>query len=345
MVPPRPALTSPRVSAGLFGVVLGIAGLGGAWRLAARAWGLFPAVGECLFGLAALIWAVLLGLYALKWIFDRRLAQAEAAHPVSGCFISLVGVTTMLISLGALPYSRALAEPLFWTGASFTFLFALWRIGVLWQGGREAAAVTPVLYLPAVAGGYVTAIAATAFGYPGLARCAFGAALLTWIAIESVLLQRLYHLPAMAPSLRPSLGIQMAPPAVGLSAYLSLNGGAPDLPAQMLLGYGLFQAALLVRLLPWILRQPFNASYWAFSFGLAALAASLIRMDEAGQGGLAAWLAPPVFVLVNAVILWIGALSLRSGLRGGFSPPSGPRPAASSSDQVYAALVPGRLNE
>jgi tellurite resistance protein len=123
------------VSAGLFGVVLGIAGLGGAWRLAARAWGLFPAVGECLFGLAALIWAVLVSLYALKWIFDRRLAQAEAAHPVSGCFISLVGVTTMLISLGALPYSRALAEPLFWMGASFTFLFALWRIGLLWQGG------------------------------------------------------------------------------------------------------------------------------------------------------------------------------------------------------------------
>jgi len=39
----------------------------------------------------------------------------------------------------------------------------------------------------------------------------------------------------------------------------------------MLLGYGLFQA-LLLRLLPWIVRQPFAPSCWAFTFDLSAAA-------------------------------------------------------------------------
>jgi hypothetical protein len=54
------------------------------------------------------------------------------------------------------------------------------------------------------------------------------------------------------PVLRPTLGIQLAPPTIGCSAYLSITSGPPDLFAQMLLGDGLFQALLLLwgRLLP-----------------------------------------------------------------------------------------------
>ena len=44
----------------------------------------------------------------------------------------------------------------------------------------------------------------------------------------------------------------------------------PDLFAQALMGYGLFQALLMLRLLPWIARQPFAPSYWAFTCGFGA---------------------------------------------------------------------------
>jgi len=82
----------------------------------------------------------------------------------------------------------------------------------------------------------------------------------------------LYTVSELPPPLRPTLGIQLAPPTVGCSAYLSITSGPPDLFAQALLGYGLFQALLLIRLIPWIVRQPFAPFYWAFTFGLAALA-------------------------------------------------------------------------
>jgi tellurite resistance protein TehA-like permease len=49
-----------------------------------------------------------------------------------------------------------------------------------------------------------------------------------------------------------TLGIQLAPPAVGAVAYLSITHGEPDLVAQALVGYGLLQALLLIRLGSWI---------------------------------------------------------------------------------------------
>jgi hypothetical protein len=75
-------------------------------------------------------------------------------------------------------------------------------------------------------------------------------------------------------------GIQLAPPAVGCSAYLSITSGPPDLFAQALIGYALFQVLLMIRLLPWIARQPFAPSYWAFTFGLSALAISCLRFVD-----------------------------------------------------------------
>jgi hypothetical protein len=141
----------PIIPAAFFGIVLGLAGLGNAWRAAHLVWRAPTFVGEALMALAAIVWALLLLLFILKWIFAREEALGEAHHPVQCCFIGLAGVATMLIALAALPYSRAVAEILFGIGAAFTLAFALWRTGLLWRGEREHSATTPVLYLPTVA--------------------------------------------------------------------------------------------------------------------------------------------------------------------------------------------------
>ena len=301
----------PIVPASFFGIVLGLAGLGSAWRAAREAWHVPALVGEALMGIAALIWVVVLALYVAKWIFARDEALAEAEHPVQCCFIGLAGVAALLVALGALPYWRALAEILFGAGAAFTLGFALWRTGLLWHGGRDHGATTPVLYLPTVAGGFVTASAASALGHPDWGQLAFGAAFFSWLAIESVLLHRLYTAPSLPPAFRPTLGIQLAPPAVGALAYLSVNGGVPDVVAHALVGYALLQALLLARLLPWILEQPFTASYWAFTFGATALAAAPLRMVESGDHGAIAFITPYVFIGANLVVAAVALGTLR----------------------------------
>src|SRR3977135_1769108 len=244
--------------ASYFGIVLGLAGLGGAWRVAARVWPLPSAIGEALMLIAGIVWALLLALYAAKWIYAREEALKELEHPIQCCFVGLIGVATMLMSIAVLPYSQLAAQIAFAIGASFTLVFALWRTGILWRGGRDPGATTPVLYLPTVAGAFVTATAAAALGHPDWGQLAFGAGLFSWLAIESVLLHRLYTVASMPAPLRPTLGIQLAPPVVGAAAHLSVTTGTPDLLADAMLGYGVLQALLLLRLLPWIRHQPFS---------------------------------------------------------------------------------------
>lgn len=308
-----------RTPAAFFGMVLGLAGLGAVWRAAHRVWQLPEVVGEALMAVAVLVWAGLMMLYGLKWLIAREAALAEVSHPVQCCFVGLIGVATMLVAGAALPYSRAVAVLLFALGAAFTFAFAVWRTGALWHGDRDPGTTTPVLYLPAVAGSFVTANLLGAFGLADWGQLAFGAGLFSWLAIESVLLHRLLTAPEMSPALRPTLGIQLAPPAVGAVAYLGVTQGAPDFLTHVLLGYALFQVIILVRLGSWIGQQRFNPSYWAFTFGATALALVPLRMVERGDSGAAYVLAPILFVAANVLVLtiavrtiWVGAIRLAS---------------------------------
>lgn len=320
---PTPAATGirlPAIPAAAFGIVLGTVGLANAWRAATALWGASPIVSETIGLIGAAIWFVLIICYALKWMVFRADALQELEHPVQCCFTGLVGVATMLVATTALPFSALLAEILYWIGACWTALFALWRTGILWRGGRDPSTTTAVLYLPTVAGSYVLAIVGASLGYHSLSQLAFGAGFFSWLAIESVLLNRLLTAPELAEPVRPTIGIQLAPPTVGCVAYLSATTGVPDMLAHAMLGYGLLQAFLMIRVLPWVMKQPFAAGYWAFSFGLTALATAVLRMAERGDTGIVPAIAMPVFVIVNALIALLAVLSIGLLFRGKLFP-------------------------
>lgn len=300
------------VPASYFGMILGLVGLGGCWRVAARLWGLPAMIGEAIIWVAIVVWAVLSLLFIGKWIYRQRDALTEFDHPVQCCFIGLMPVSTMLVGIALIPYNATVAGVIGGAGALGQILFAVYRTGVLWTGGREQTSTTAVLYLPTVAGNLVSANLASAFHFPELAAMFFGAGVLAWFALESVLMHRLYTQEPLAPALRPTLGIQLAPPVVACSAYLALTTGEPDLVAKGLLGYGLIQALILVRLLPWIVQQSFSPGYWAFTFGLTALSYDTMRFAERSASTLFKGLAEGIFVIVNILlaIIVIGTLKL-----------------------------------
>jgi tellurite resistance protein len=314
-------VTNRFVPAAFFGIILGLVGLGSAWRMAAAMWTVPPVIGEAIMLTATGVWAVLILLYAAKWIWAGVEALAEFRHPVQCCFIGLVPIATALIGIAIRPYALHVAATLAAAGIVGQLIFGLYRTGQLWMGGRDPTTTTPVLYLPTVAGSFVSAITLSAFGHPEWGAPFFGVGVLSWFAIESVLLHRLYTVAELPAALRPTLGIQLAPPTVGCTAYLSITSGPPDLFAQMLLGYGLFQALLLIRLMPWIVRQPFAPSYWAFTFGLAAIAIAFLRFVERGASGPIPLAAPYVFTAVNLAIGGIAAGTLWLLLRGRLLPP------------------------
>ncbi|NLH83334.1 MAG: dicarboxylate transporter/tellurite-resistance protein TehA, partial [Phyllobacteriaceae bacterium] len=124
-----------------------------------------------------------------------------------------------------------------------------------------------------------------------------------------------------------TIGIHMAPPAVGLVSYLAVTTGAPDGFALGLFGYAVLQAAVMARLVPWLKGQPFGAPWWAYSFAVAALPLGAMRMVERGAEGTVALLAPVLFVLANLIIGGFFLASLTRLAQGRYVPPmSAPTP-------------------
>ena len=102
--------------------------------------------------------------------------------------------------------------------------------------------------------------------------------------------------------------------AGGLQRRLSVNGGEADTFAKLLFGYGLLQLLFMLRLMPRYLRQPFNASFWSFSFGISALATTGLHLGRPGDGFSSSGDAAIYFSnLVVGLLLLRTALLLVSG--------------------------------
>ncbi len=304
------ASVAARTPAAYFGMVLGLAGLGNAWRAAEQNWHVGNGISEWILALAAAVWAVLVILFVAKALFAMDKLVVEINHPVQCCFVGLIGVATMLIAGAVEPYSYTAGATLFLIGFAFTVIFAVWRTGGLWHGERDPATTTAVLYLPTVAGSFVTATLASALGYQDWGQLAFGAGIFSWLAIESVLLHRLLTGPMMPPALRPTLGVQLAPAPVGAVAYISVTGGAPDMFVHALIGYGILQLLVLLRLSSWLREAGAVMGFWAFSFGATSIATAPVRLLAVGDNAAISLIAPVTFVLANVFVLGLAVMTV-----------------------------------
>lgn len=301
-------MANSTLPASFFGMVLGLSGLGQAWRLSVTLWGLPSAVGESILLISLLLWATLLSVYIFQAIRRPEATRQEFLHPVQGSTPALLAVSTLLIVIAVLPYSLPIAWLLTAAGISWHLAFSLWHTGVLWQGGRNNLDTTPTLYLPTVAGNLTSAAALGGLGHADWGWLFFGAGIFSWLALESHIVQRLWQPNSFPVAQRPLLGIQFAPPAVCAMAWMMLAPGSSDHWLLMLWGYGLFQLLLGLRLVKWLGAHPFSLSYWAYTFGIAAATICSIKLALVGVES-AKFLSIPIFVIAN---IFIGYLALRT---------------------------------
>jgi len=287
-----------RLPAGLFGMPVGIFGLAGAWRRAAAfGWPAAAAAGNTLARVAVTLLVLLLVLYVAKALRHPKAIAGEFQHPVAGALMALVPLSLLLCVV----YYGAPQDP-GWMALTLVALLlqgivAMRVVRTLATGELPATAVTPALYLPPAAGGFVGAMALGTLGYPGWAALVFGMGLASWALLEIRVLNRLFEGP-MPEALRPTIGVEIAPPSV---ATLAAAVVWPALPGEVLIvGLGVAAGPIVAVLAryPWWSRTPFGIGFWSFSFPLAALASSVIEVVR--RGG---W--PP---LVGGVALAIASL-------------------------------------
>ncbi|MEI9700676.1 dicarboxylate transporter/tellurite-resistance protein TehA [Enterobacter cloacae] len=288
--------------AGYFGMVLGIIGMGFAWRYASTFWPVTRWPGEGLVALAVVCWFLLTVAFITRAVRFPRSVLAEMRHPVMSSFVSLFPATTMLVAIGFVPWYRPVSLVLFAVGVVVQLAYAAWQSAGLWRGNHPQEATTPGLYLPTVANNFISAMACGALGFHDAGLVFLGAGVFSWLSLEPVILQRLRSAGELPTALRTSLGIQLAPALVACSAWISVNGGEADTFAKMLFGYGLLQLLFMLRLLPWYMSQPFNASFWSFSFGVSALATTGLHLGHSSASGFFHAIAVPLFIFTNFII-------------------------------------------
>jgi tellurite resistance protein len=298
--PPPPPLVEKtpglwrRTPPAIFPPMMGLFGLGHAWRVLAAQPGLEPLapVGEAILGATLLLFAF--GLVAWMTKPLRRpgvLIEELAVLPGRAGVVAMV--LCLLLSAGALwPYAPGLATAL--AGIGIVALAALGTLiaVLLLRGPDEARTVTPVFHLTYV--GYIIApTALVPLGYHGLGTTILAItivfAVLIWLASLRQLVSRV-----PPPPLRPLLAIHLAPASLfaTVSALLAYD--------SLAFGFALLAMAFLATLLisaRWILAAGFSPFWGALTFPLAASAtASILALGSVGP-----WIGVVLIIIASAL--------------------------------------------
>lgn len=294
----------------LFAPVLGLLGLGLAWRRAGATIGVGAEIGDLISGAAFLLYVFVTGSYVAKFIKRPGVILDDPKVLPGRAGLAAMAVSALLLPLVVAPVAPAIAPVLLGVGLAVQALVALLIGWTLATGPAEQRRVNPVWHLSFV-GFIVGAMTAADLGLAGLAKGLLAATLALALPVYVVSAAQLLRNPP-PPPLRPLLSIHLAPVSIGCTTA-SLLG----LPA-LALGLALMAGAILLALLVfarWITVAGFSPFWGAFTFPLAAFAAAMLVLG----GPVASALGAAALVAGTLAIPVIAARVLRAWMQGGLA--------------------------
>ena len=266
---------------GLYGAVMGIAGLGLTARAAAP---LFPGVVRApayvtepivAAGLAAFL--ILFPLYLAKLVRYPAAVREEFTNPATLGFCAALPVGMTLVAGGVSPYSQILGSVFWWGGAGLLLAMQVWGVARVLQGGIELAQINAGWFILFI-GGIVVPGGGIALGHLEESRFLFGVSAAATPFVMGLLFYRAAVGPALPEVLRPSWFILLVPPSLIYAHGLVFYPGLAFL--DNLLFFGVVLAAGLAVYARGFLRWRFGPPWWAFTFPLDALAYAAARYAQ-----------------------------------------------------------------
>ena len=275
-----------------------------------RLYGTPAIVPDTLFVIAAAVWLLLAAGYAAQLIRVPRQIATYLRDPIMSPFTSLVFIVGMLLTGGLESRARKPAEVLFLACFVPTILLGGWLTGQWIAGQLDQTKLHPGYFLPTVAGGLLGTQGAAEFGLHELGWLSFGIAMLCWLLLGSLILNRLFFTNTLPAALIPTLAIEVAPPAVAGNAYFALHGPLPNTFAYALAGYSVLMVLVQLRLLPIYTRLRFTPGFWAFTFSSTAVTAFAIQWLHVEHPAGHALYADVAAITVSLLVAAITARSL-----------------------------------
>ncbi|CCQ75168.1 SLAC1 anion channel family protein [Magnetospira sp. QH-2] len=288
----------------LFAVVMGVVGLGLAWRKAHDVLDLSAVPGEAVLLLGGSLFLAILVLYGLKVLRFPAEFKAEMNHPVRANFGAAVSISLLLMASAFLGWNRAVAEGLWMAGAALQLAITLRMLGRWLFEAYEIHHSNPAWFIPVV-GNLLVPIAGVKLGHLETAWFFFSVGMVFWVVLFSIVFYRIVFHPQMPPKLVPTLFIFIPPPAVGFLAYLLLTGGELDPFARILFSFAFFLVILLISLGRRFASVPFAITWWAFTFPLDAAALATLEYARLTGSTLFSGAAWGLLLLATGVVVLV----------------------------------------
>ena len=296
------------VHIGMYGAVMGLAGLGLTARAAASVWpGVFRAPAyftEPWVLLGAIALGILLVLYAVKIIRNPQSVKADFTNPMLLGFCGALPLGMSLVGGGIGAYIPALGTALWWAAFALLSAFQVWALLRLLSGGIELGQINPG-WLIILVGGIVLPGPGLSLGLAEASRFTFGISATAAPILMALLFYRVIAGPPLPEALRPSWFILLVPPSLiyanGIALYPELGF------LEMLFPFALALAAALLAVSRRFLRWPFGPPWWAFTFPLDALAYAAARYAQDHPGPLWQGVCGATLLLATffvALVLW-----------------------------------------
>ena len=266
------------VHVGMYGAVMGLAGLGLTARSAATVLPGYvraPAyVTEPWVALGVIAFVILVPVYLAKLIRHPQQVRQDFTHPGTLGFCGALPVGMSLVAGGVAPYAPAIADALWWTAVVVLIAFQVWGLYRLLWGGMALAEINAG-WLILFVGGIVLPGPGIALGHAAMSHVTFGFSAVVAPLVLAILVYRAVLGPPLPEGLRPTWFILLVPPSLIYGNGIALF---PDFaPLENLYFFGLVLCAALLVYARHLFRWPFTPAIWAFTFPLDALAYAASR--------------------------------------------------------------------
>jgi tellurite resistance protein len=307
------------LTANLFAVAFGVAGLAQAWTAVTQLAGASDWPGNVLWIVAAVTWLITLIAY-LANVGAQDRWKTELSDPTFGPFTALIVIVPMLLGAQLAEEARGAGEAVFGCSAILVVLAGAWITGDWIIGDGDIRCWHPGYFLPTAAGGLLAGGASAALGYTTLSRVLFGLGITSFVVLASIISLRLYVVQSLPPPLLPTIAIELAPPVVAGDSWFAINGGKVDTPAAVLAGLSVVMLLVQLRLIPLYRRATFGPGSWAFSFPAAAAVAYAVHWLAAEHVRDGAALAYALVGILTIGFALLATLTVTGLIHGTFVP-------------------------
>ncbi|MBT3991086.1 MAG: hypothetical protein HON14_03160 [Rhodospirillaceae bacterium] len=291
-----------------FGAVMGISGLGLAWRQAevSLGWSDLPGDAILLIGAAILILAT--PLYLIKILRLPEAFQRDVDHPVKSAFLSAfpVGLSLQVSALAPLHMEAATLLWLFAAPASLLvnfFVFSRWYLI-----GEGTARINALWMIPA-AGSFLIALAGQQVGFNEAAWFFFAIGVVFGGSILIITIYRYISEPRLPDPVVPTYFVPLVPPGLMSIIYPMITNWQPgdDISSfvRITFYFSLFIFLFNLSMIKIFWRLKFSMGWWAYTFPLDTISIALLAYGTATKNAFLLQFGGGVLAISTILILYI----------------------------------------